>query len=365
MLSGELPLPPRLCGSSRTLNPALARYTHGVTGDLAAEVRAVRETVGIADRGGRAFTLLDGPDALRFLQGMVTNDVDAIAVGSAHYALLLTPKARVVADMRLTRLAETTFLADADPAAATALRSVLTRYRLASKLTIDACDERFGIVAVAGPAATALLADALGVAPSADADEGAGTEAALPAGAVHVLRSAFTGEQAFELVGPRDALDQAWERLGAALGRHDGRVFGDEAFDVLRVEAGLPRFGAEIDDRVMPAEAGVVERAVSFTKGCYIGQEPVARLHYRGHANRGLRSILLDGTLPEAGAAVQVEGRDVGRITSAVESPTIGRAVALAIVRREVDPGQRVGVVTAGGVLEGELSAVPAYRWRA
>ena len=118
--------------------------------------------------------------------------------------------------------------------------------------------------------------------------------------------------------------------VAAARGRRwrtlDGRVFGDEAYDVLRVEAGMPRFGAEIDEQVMPAEAGVVDRAVSFTKGCYIGQEPVARLHYRGHANRGLRSILLDGALPAAGATVEVEGREVGRITSAVESPTIGRA---------------------------------------
>ena len=182
---------------------------------------------------------------------------------------------------------------------------------------------------------------------------------------MHVLRSAFCGEQAFELIGPRAALDAAWQRLAAGLDALDGRVFGDEAYDVLRIEAGMPRFGAEIDEQVMPAEAGVVDRAVSFTKGCYIGQEPVARLHYRGHANRGLRSILLDGTLPEAGATVEVDGREVGRITSAAESPTIGRAVALAIVRREVDPGQRVGVVTADGVLEGELSAVPAYRWRA
>jgi aminomethyltransferase len=336
-----------------------------VTGDLAAEVRAVRETVGIADRGGRAFTLLDGTDAVRFLQGMVTNDVDAIQVGSAAYALLLTPKARVVADMRLTRLGDTTFLADADQAAAAALRTVLTRYRLGSKVAIEACDERFGIVAVAGPQAAQLVADALGVTPLANAAEGAGTEVELDAGVVHVLQSVFCGEQAYELIGPRAALDQAWERLAAGLGRHDGRVFGDQAYDVLRVEAGVPRFGAEIDEQVMPAEAGVVDRAVSFTKGCYIGQEPVARLHYRGHANRGLRSILLAGTAPEAGATVEVEGREVGRITSAVESPTIGRAVALAIVRREVDPGQRVGVVTADGVLEGELSAVPAYRWRA
>ena len=114
----------------------------------------------------------------------------------------------------------------------------------------------------------------------------------------------------------------------------------------------------------MPAEAGVVDRAVSFTKGCYIGQEPVARLHYRGHANRGPARDPARRRPARRRRAVQVEGREVGRVTSAAESPTIGRAVALAIVRREVDPGQRVGVVTDDGVLEGELSAVPAYRWR-
>jgi folate-binding protein YgfZ len=334
-----------------------------VSGDLAAQVRAVRETVGIADRRGRAFTLLDGPDAVKFLQGMVTNDVDAIDVGSAGYALLLTPKARVVADMRLTRLAEATFLADAEPAAGDGLRRMLTRYRLASKVTIEACDERYGLIAVAGPKAGMLVLDALGVLPRVDAPEGEGVEAALESGPVHVLASIFCGEKAFELIGERAAIDEAWARLEPALSNHDGRVFGDEAYDVLRVEAGVPQFGAEIDEQVMPAEVGVVDRAVSFTKGCYVGQEPVARLHYRGHANRGLRAILLDGELPEAGAAVLVEGRDVGRVTSAVASPTLGRAVALAIVRREVDPGQRVGVVTGGGVVEGELAAVPAYRW--
>ena len=153
----------------------------------------MREAVGIADRRGRAFTLLDGADAVTFLQGMVTNDVDAIAPGSAAYALLLTPKARVVADMRLTRLGPTTFLADADPAAAVALRRLLTRYRLASKLTIEPCDGRFGLVAVAGPRAGMLVLDALGVLPRVDGPEGEGVEASLPAGPVHVLASGFCG----------------------------------------------------------------------------------------------------------------------------------------------------------------------------
>ena len=283
----------------------------------------MRETVGIADRGGRAFTLLDGPDAVTFLQGMVTNDVDAIAVGSAAYALLLTPKARVVADMRLTRLGETTFLADADPAAAAALRTVLTRYRLASKVAIEACDDAVRHRRRGGPAGRRCCwADALGAPPRPTARRARAPSIALDGrrrarAALGVLRRA--GVRADRAARPCSTT--AWRRLAARRWRGTtGGVFGDEAFDVLRVEAGVPRFGAEIDEQVMPAEAGVVDRAVSFTKGCYIGQEPVARLHYRGHANRGpARRSCSTASLPAAGAHVQVEGREVGRITSAVD----------------------------------------------
>ena len=332
-------------------------------GSRAREVAAVRTTVGIADRGARGFTLFEGSDAAKFLQGMVSNDVESVAVGSATYALLLTPKARVVADLRLTRLAESTFLADSEPAATPALRQVLTRYRLRSRVTIEPAEARYGAIAVAGRRSGLLLTDAFGILPRADAAEGEGF--AVPVGdrTLAAVASACCGEKAFELIGARAEIGAAWDALAANLHRHAGAVIGADALETLRIEAGIPRFGRELDEVVMPSEVGVVERAVSFTKGCYIGQEPVARLHYRGHANRGLRTILLDHAAPIVGATVSLDGRDVGRVTSATESPTLGRPIALAIVRREVATGERVTVSWDDRAAEGEVMDVPAYGW--
>ncbi len=228
--------------------------------------------------------------------------------------------------MRLTRLAETTFLADAEPAAATALRTVLTRYRLASKV-----DDR-GL-------RRALRHDRGGRPEGRDAGARRARRAAARRGAggrghrggARGRAGARTGVDVLRREGVR--ADRASGRCSTTRGRGSprrcrtttGASSATRRTTCCGSRPACPRFGAEIDEQVMPAEVGVVDRAVSFTKGCYVGQEPVARLHYRGHANRGLRSILLDGASPEAGAAVTVEGRDVGRVTSAVESPTLGR----------------------------------------
>jgi folate-binding protein YgfZ len=319
-------------------------------GDAAGEAAAVRAAAGIADRGARSFTAVAGRDAAKFLQGIVSNDVAGIAVGSAAYALLLTPKARVIADMRITRIGEDAFLIDAEPAAAEPLRATLTRYRLAARAAIEPAEETYGAIAVAGPRAADVIRAAFGVDPPGGGREGDGLE--LVAG-LNAVTSAFCGQLAFDLIGPRQVLGDAWDRLAAALGPIGGRPFGAAAFEILRIEGGVPRFGAELTGEVMPAEAGVVSRAVSFTKGCYIGQEPVARLHYRGHANRGLRRIVLEGAPPEPGTPVAVGGREVGRVTSAAPASTVGRAVALAIVRREIEPGESVDV----GGISGQLGA--------
>jgi tRNA-modifying protein YgfZ len=330
-----------------------------VVSSVAEECDAVRRRVGVADRGARGFFLIEGRDAERFLQGLVTNDAAGLRVGDAVYTLVLTPKARIIADMRLTRLAGDRFVADCEPQAQQALGSVLVRYRLASKVTIDAAHDQYGMLLVAGADAGMLLVDAFGVLPAVDVAEGSGTLISIDGHECYALRSSLSGETAFELLGPRPAITAAWDALVGRLAKYDGRVIGADAVETLRIEAGVPRFGAELDDSLMPAEAGVVERAVSFTKGCYVGQEPVARLHYRGHANRGLRALLIDGPAPARATPVVVDGREVGRVTSAAQSPTLGRAVALAIVRREVDPGQVVRV----GETDGELVAVPAYRY--
>lgn len=326
--------------------------------------RAVRSTVGVADRSAaRAFTRVAGPGAFKFLQGVVSADLERLEVGSAAYALLLTPKARVVADLRALRLADDAFLLDSHPAAAEALRAGLLRYRLAARATIDPVDGEYGLVAVAGPKAGLLIVDALGVLPRVDGPEGEGTAATIGDDTVHAVKALGYAEKAFDVIGPLAAIRAAHAALLERLPRFGGAAFDEDVAEVLRVEAGIPRFGAELDERVMPAEVGVVERAVSFTKGCYVGQEPVARLHYRGHANRSLRA-LAPAVVPGPGAVVVSGEREVGRVTSAVESPSLGGPLALGVVRREVDDGARVRIAWEGGACDAEVLGVPPYDWR-
>ena len=327
-------------------------------GDVAAELAAARAGVAIADRGARAATLVSGRDAVRFLQSIVTNDVEALAVDDAAYALLLTPKARIVADMRLVRLGDDTFLAECEPAAAGPLRALLTRYRLAARVTIEPVDEAYGTIGVIGPRATALVTAALGTAPVADR-EGAGLRVETRAGSVLVLATALGG---LDVVGEAAAVTAAFDALHAALEAHGGRVAGSDAWELARIAAGVPRFGAELDDTAMPAEVGVVARAVSFTKGCYPGQEPVARLHHRGHANRGLRGLEVEGPVPPRGAALFAGEREVGRVTSAGALPGEPGPRALAVVRREVEEGERVRIVWDGGEATARVVAPAAAR---
>jgi tRNA-modifying protein YgfZ len=234
-----------------------------------------------------------GRDTVGYLQSMLTNDVEGLTPGAGAYALLLTPKARVIADVDVFRLDDAVVLACA-PAARDALLETLVRARFRKKVEL----EPSGHAVVWGDGAAALA------------------RMPTPAGAL-----ALTD-------GPPTATEP------------------DDAWQIARVEAGMPAFGVDFDGEMMPAEAGVVERAISFTKGCYPGQEPVARLHYRGHANRGLRGLAFEGDPPPPGTPVTLDGRPVGRTGSAVRSPRLG-PIGLAVLRREAADGAHVD---AGGV---------------
>jgi folate-binding protein YgfZ len=232
----------------------------------------------------RAFVGVRGPDAADYLQRMLSNDVEALAHGESCQALLLTPKARVIAPMRVLRRGPEDFLLLTEPELGETLRDHLTRSRFAAKAEIVFEEHT----------STLVFGEAEGIA------------------------NDDYGEPAVEV------LDAALEP-----------TLGEDELEALRIRAGTPRFGREIDDRVLPAEAGLVERAVSLTKGCYPGQEPIARLQYRGHANRGLRVLAVEGDeLPAADAELVYEGKAVGRVTSAIRAD--GGIVALGYVRAEV-----------------------------
>jgi aminomethyltransferase len=229
----------------------------------------------------RSFVAVTGPSAEEYLDRMLSNDVAALGPGESCAALLLTPKARVIAPLVVLRRAHEDFLLLTEPELGERVRAELLRARFAAKASIE-----------------------------------------LEEHTAHVV---FGGEG----IATDDYGEPAAEVLDAQL---ESTVSAEE-LELLRIRAGTPAWGKEIDDRVLPAEAGLTERAVSFTKGCYPGQEPIARLHYRGHANRGLRVLRL-AEAPEPETELHFEGKTVGRITSV--APVGDGAVALAYVRREV-----------------------------
>jgi tRNA-modifying protein YgfZ len=246
----------------------------------------------------RSYVSVNGPDAASYLERMVSNEVEALDVGASCEALLLTPKARVIAPLVVWRRGHDDFLLLTEPEAGERVARELLRSRFAAKCEI-AVEEHRSLVVL-----------------------GAGNELVL--NQHKPIPNRDYGVPAVELI---DADAPA-----------DAEQIGEDELERLRIRARTPRLGRELDDRVMPAEAGLDERAISFTKGCYPGQEPVARLHYRGHPNRGLRVLRLDGTeLPGYDAELTLDGKAVGRVTSAAPDPEHG-VVALAYVRREVPP---------------------------
>ncbi len=241
----------------------------------------------------RGFVAARGPDAATYLNRMVSNDVAALAVDAACEALLLTAKARVIAPLLVYRRAHDDFLLFTEPGLAEVVTTTLLRSRFAAKVAIENEEHESHLVF---------------------SDDRPASPDAL------IVESCDFGA-AYEVVG-------AAHPAGA-------RVLSDAEADRRRIEAGMPRFGSEIDDRVLPAEAGLVARMVDFEKGCYPGQEPIARLHYRGHTNRGLRVLRLEsGQAPPFDAEIVYEDRVAGRITSAAVRES--DVVALGYVRNDV-----------------------------
>lgn len=268
----------------------------------------VATTLQIAERP-RAFVAVRGPEAAAYLERMLSNAVEALSPGESCEALLLTPKARVIALVTVVRRGPDDFLLLTEPETGERLARELTRMRFAARCEI-AVEEHGSLLVL-------------------------GADAELVVSRHHKLDG----------VPNRDYGVPALEMLDTEPPA-SATVIDEDELERLRILAGTPRFGREIDDRVLPAEAGLDERAISFTKGCYPGQEPVARLHHRGHPNRGLRVLALEGDeLPARDAELVLDGKAVGRVTSAARDAEHG-VVALAYVRREVAPD---AVLTVAG----------------
>jgi folate-binding protein YgfZ len=289
------------------------------------QYRAATEDVALLDRSQTGKLALSGPGAVAFLDSVLSNDVAALSVDAGLTAALLTHNGRMLADVRVLR-GEDELLLDTERVALQALFDALQQFRLGYDAQLHKRTLQCGLLSLIGPAADRALA-----APPADAehDQRVGE---LAGRAVRAIRT----EIGVDLL----CASEDTEAVVAELLAGGATAIDESTAETLRIERGRPRFGVEIDESTMPQEAGLHERTVSYTKGCYIGQETVARLYWKGRPNRHLRGLALSEPV-SPGSTLLLGERPVGTLGSFASSPRFG-PIGLALVRREADPGARL-----------------------
>jgi folate-binding protein YgfZ len=297
------------------------------------EYEAATGASGLLDRSERGKLALTGGEAKSFLQGQVTNDIEALSPGTGCYAAFLTPKGKMLGDLRVLDTGDELLL-DTERIALQPLFNMIRRMTIGYDVQLHKRTLERGLLSLIGPGSDAVVgASGLGAA------EHAHTELEVGGVTTRAIRT----DVGIDLLCDSAHIDA----LRASLLTAGAVPVSDATAECVRIERGRPRYGVELDDRVIPQEAGLNERAVSFTKGCYVGQETVARLHYRGKPNRLLRGLRL--SVPaEPGAPLTSGEREVGVLASVAVSPRLG-PIGLALVRREAEVGSRVGVGAGAG----------------
>ena len=314
--------------------------TATTTVELDGQYRALREEAGFLART-RAALIVRGSDAAEYLQGQLTNDIEALAAERGCYAALLDRKGHIQADMRVLRLETCELWLDLEPAPAESVLKHLRTYSIGRDVEVEDATDRWGIVSLIGPRSGEVSGfEGLGPEFAQRYRDWDGTE---------VL--AVATDVGLDLITQAEREARLIELLKAA----GAAEVSEAAAEIVRVESGRPRFGVDMGPESMPAEAGITERAVNFEKGCYVGQEPVARLHYRGKPNRTLRGLRLSAPAAH-GDSLLLGEREVGTIGTVCLSPSLG-PIALAIVRREAEEGDRLTVGDSG--VTAEVGALP------
>ena len=327
-------------------------------GDVAAEYSALRTGALLVDRSLRGRVRVRGERAREIVTGLVTNDVDALEPGQGAYAAALTPKGKIVADLRIFA-EQDSLLIDAPPRAAAGFMSMVRKYVNPRLAPYTDESEALHDLCIAGANARLVVAEA-----TAAHSATLGTLAPyhhiaveLEGAQLIVARVPDVGVDAYDVFVPAPIHDVVRSRLLAA----GARAGGLQAWEIARVEAGRPEWGIDIDETTIPQEANFDDlHAISYTKGCYVGQETVARVHFRGHVNRHLRGITFEGDVPASKGATVTDptGKSVGDVRSSVVSPRSG-AIALAMVRREVEPGTAITATLEGESRTGHLVRLP------
>jgi folate-binding protein YgfZ len=316
------------------------------------EYRALTETCGLVDRSERGKLGLSGPQAKEMLAGQTTNDIEALTPGSGCYAAFLTHKGKMLGDLRVLDVAQDLpgtemsergpsdemLLLDTERPTLQALFDMIHRFKIGYDVQLHKRTVQRGLLSLIGPDAIPIA----GTQELGDAVEHTNAPVEIEGVAAIAART----DTGIDLICDAAHTDE----LAAALCERGAVQASEGAAEIVRIEHGRPRYGVDLDDSVIPQEADLNERAVSFTKGCYVGQETVARLYYKGKPNRHLRGLRLSEPVP-AGAELRLGERAVGHLSSSVLSPTYG-PIGLGLVRREAESGMSLSVVEHGASAE-------------
>jgi tRNA-modifying protein YgfZ len=327
------------------------------------EYEALISGCGVVDRSERGKLALTGVDAVEFLNGQVTNELAGIAPGEGRYAAFLTHKGKMLGDLRILAIGEVPgevggapgevgdgpaeLLLDTERVALQALFDMIRRYKVGYRVELHKRTLEQAIFSLIGPRARDVVTAASDGAPQPPGAEHSHAPAVIAARAVRLVNTEHAGVDVVLDAGDAAPVREALLGAGA-------QAVAASAAEIVRVERGVPRYGVDMGEDAIPQEAGLNERAVSFTKGCYVGQETVARLHYRGKPNRHMRGLRLSSPC-ESGTELRLGERPVGRLGTSVISPPLG-PIALSLVRREAGPGT---TVTLGAEASAEVVALP------
>jgi folate-binding protein YgfZ len=313
-------------------------------GDVASEYQAVRSAAGLIDFAQRGLLQFSGPDRLSFLQGMLSNDMRDLKPFDGAYATILSQQGKVIADVRVL-CAMNSFYLDFWENLKDKLLDHLNRYLIADEVEIIDRSQEYTIVSIQGPQAQALLRRTIPgdiELPTRPKQHGM---IDIDGAAVCVVNDSHTGEAGYDLIVPLSSAANIAQKLTNAGKEFSAAWIGEEALNILRVEAGIPRYGVDFTEDNLLLEVGI-DNAFSFTKGCYLGQEVVERIRSRGHVNKKLSGLLLDGETPaKAGDVIESAGKPIGMVTSSVFSPALKQSIALGYLNKDFwTPGGEVSI---------------------
>jgi glycine cleavage system T protein len=328
-------------------------------GDIEVEYRAVRESVGLADLSHRGKLRVTGDDRVKWLQSVISNDILPLQPGQGRYSSFLTHKGRMLTYFRVYMLTDAVMLEDAGEIGDTTYAALRKFLLYGTKAKMENCGETWGLLLVSGPKAADVIKAAFG----SDVGEVKAANfisATIGGQTALVIRTEETGETDYEVLIPADGLTTAWDRLMEAGKPYGIKPVGSQAREALRIEAGIPKAGPDLNEEIVPPEAHLEGKAFSLSKGCYPGQEVVARMDTYGSVRRHIVGLLIkEKTTPPHKAKLFSGDREVGWISSAARSPKLG-VIALAFPLRDFSkPGTELLVEVESGKLHATVRALP------